>query len=193
MTGSGVPSDHQAIVDDLQQLSSAFAALVTPLSPAQVHWQAEPGKSWSIGQCVDHVARTNRTYLPALAAAADKGRAAGRFRRAALSPGRFGGWFLGMIEPPPRFRVPVPLAQMLPPSGGDPQEIWTDFTGAQQEVATLVRATADLDLSGIRFRNPMAKNLPLFNLATGFLVVAAHERRHLAQARKVRALPGFPS
>jgi hypothetical protein len=33
----------------------------------------------------------------------------------------------------------------------------------------------------------------VFNLATGFLIVAAHERRHLAQARRVRALAGFPA
>jgi hypothetical protein len=188
-----LPADHQAILDDMAQLESEFAALLTPLTEAQVHWQAEPGRSWSVGQCVEHLTRTNKTYLPALAAAAEEGRAAGRSRRGPLRPNRLGRWFVAMIEPPARFRVPVPLPEMIPPSHGDPLAIWSGFCATQGEVAALVGTSSDLDLVGLRFRNPLAKNLRMFNLATGFLVIAAHERRHLVQARKVRAHAGFPA
>jgi hypothetical protein len=187
-----VPADHQAIVDDLEGISATFAALLAPLSPSQFHWQAEPGRSWSVGQCVDHLARTNRLYLPALRAAADAGRSAGRTRRRALRPNLLGRWFIGIIEPPARLRVPVPRTEMVPPSDGDPKAIWEGFLRVQKEVAELVRATADLDVVSIRFRNPLARNLSMFNLGTGFQVIAAHERRHLAQARKVLAAAEFP-
>lgn len=190
---SAVPPDHRTIVEEVVRLSASFAELVLPLSANQFHWQPASGKSWSVGQCVDHLTRTNRIYLPALAAAAEAGRAAGRTRREAMRPNRLGRWFVGLIEPPARFRVPVPLPEMVPPSLGDPGTIWADFLQAQSEVVALLEATTDLDLTGIRFRNPLAKNLPLFNLATGFLVMAAHERRHLAQARRVRQEAGFPT
>jgi hypothetical protein len=97
-----------------------------------------------------------------------------------------------MIEPPPRFRVPVPLPAMVPPAETDFASTWSGFLATQDEVCGLLRANADLDLCGIRFRNPVAKHLPLFNLAAGFLILAAHERRHLAQALRVRARADFP-
>jgi hypothetical protein len=69
---------------------------------------------------------------------------------------------------------------------------WRAFLEVQEEVAELVRSSSDLDLTRLRFRNPLLAGLPLFNLATGFLVIVAHERRHLEQARAVRANAGFP-
>ena len=188
-----LPPDHQALTDELTRLSGAFAELVLPLSAVQFHWQPVPGKVWSVGQCVEHLRRTNGVYLAALTAAAQKGGSQGPARRDALRPNRLGRWFVGMIEPPPRFRVPVPLPAMVPPSQGDPGTIWTGFLGTQAGIVELLHASVGLDLCGIRFLNPVAKNLPLFNLAAGFLILAAHERRHLAQARRVRELAGFPA
>lgn len=188
-----LPGDLQAIVDELNRLSKSFADLVLPLSPQQFHWQPQPGRAWSIGQCVDHLRLSNRVYVGALAAAAEKGRQVGRTRRDPLRPNPLGRWFLWMIEPPSRLRVPVPLPEMVPASTGDPAALWTGFLDSQSEVVEVLRASSDLDLCRIRFRNPVARDLPVFNLATGFLIVAAHERRHLAQARRVRALAGFPA
>jgi hypothetical protein len=44
---------------------------------------------------------------------------------------------------------------------------------------------AALDLAGIRFVNPFLPGVR-FSLATGLHVIAAHERRHLWQAWRVR-------
>lgn len=188
-----LPGDPRAVVDELARLSDCFAKLVLPLSAAQFHWQPEAGKAWSVGQCVDHLQKTNRLYAAALSAAVVQGRAAGRSGSGNMRPNRLGRWFLGMIEPPPRFRVPVPLRELVPRGDGSPETTWKGFLASQDEVVELLRASADIDLEGIRFRNPLAKNLRLFNLATGFLLIAAHERRHLAQARRVRGHASFPS
>ncbi len=194
-----VPSDHQAIVDELARLQKEVEALAAPLSEEQLNWQPGPGTrgrsrgGWSIGQCIEHLARTNRIYLPALEAAAARGRSAGRVRRDALRPGWLGRWFVNEMEPPPKRRFKAPLSEMIPSASCAKAPTLAAFREAQGEIGELVRTTSDLDLTGIRFRNPLAKNLPIFNLATGFLILAAHERRHLAQALQVRASAGFPA
>jgi hypothetical protein len=53
------------------------------------------------------------------------------------------------------------------------------------EAAAFLREHADLDLAGVLFPNPFIRGLR-FSLATGVHVIAAHERRHLWQARRVR-------
>lgn len=66
-----------------------------------------------------------------------------------------------------------------------------DWRRIQAEVRDLLREAAGIDLNRTRFVNPF---IPLvrFTVGTGFLVIAAHERRHLWQAERVKANPGFP-
>ena len=59
------------------------------------------------------------------------------------------------------------------------------FMSSQQHVLAFLRAGADLDLTGVRFPNPFVRGVR-FSLATGLHVIAAHERRHLWQAWRVR-------
>jgi hypothetical protein len=48
-----------------------------------------------------------------------------------------------------------------------------------------VRRFADIDLARVTFPNPFIRGVR-FSLATGLHVIAAHERRHLWQAWRVR-------
>ena len=48
-----------------------------------------------------------------------------------------------------------------------------------------LRRYAEIDLAGVRFPNPFIRGVR-FSLATGLHVIAAHERRHLWQAWRVR-------
>ncbi|MEO8277989.1 MAG: DinB family protein, partial [Thermoanaerobaculia bacterium] len=141
----------------------------------------------------DHLTRTNRIYLEPLAKAAERGRVTGRLRRGELRPNLLGRWFIGEIEPPPKRRFKAPLPAMVPPSDGAKDSILADFRRVQASVTAAVQASADLDLRRIRFHNPLLRGWRVFNLATGFLVICAHERRHLAQAGAVRARPDFPA
>ncbi|MEZ5313798.1 MAG: DinB family protein [Thermoanaerobaculia bacterium] len=180
-----VPSDHQAIVDELERLEAEFRRLAGPMSDEELNRPPVGRPGWSVAQCIEHLTLTNALYLPALAAAAAKGRAAGRGRRDALRPNLLGRWLIRELEPPPKRRVRAPLAGMEPSPRLDKESLLSGFAARQAEMIELLRETSDLDLTGIRFRNPLAKNLPVFNLAAGFLIVAAHERRHLWQAQRV--------
>jgi hypothetical protein len=59
------------------------------------------------------------------------------------------------------------------------------FLASQAMVRAFLQTYADIDLAGVRFPNPFIRGVR-FSLATGLHVIAAHERRHLWQAWRVR-------
>ena len=65
------------------------------------------------------------------------------------------------------------------------QDALRAFLASQDEVFAFLRTFADIDLAGVRFANPFIRGVR-FSLATGLHVIAAHERRHLWQAWRVR-------
>lgn len=102
-----LPADRAALVAELGRLLGALTAVAEDGPAAEFNRQPPPGKAWSVGQCLDHVAKINRMYT-------------------------------------------VPLRQ----------------------AAALAR--------------PGPQALRPNNVATGLLVIAAHERRHLLQVQRIR-------
>jgi hypothetical protein len=50
----------------------------------------------------------------------------------------------------------------------------------------------EMDFNRIRFHNPIIVLFP-FTVATGLLIINAHDRRHLWQATRVKESSGFPA
>ena len=187
---SALPEDLAALVAELERLESEAHALAGPLEEGAFNWQPDRGKAWSVAQCLDHLARANRLYLDALEESARRAEQQGLERRGALAPDRLGRWFIAQIEPPPRRRLPIPK-KAIPASRCMKPATLAAFGGEQQRAIDLVRQLAAVDANTVKFRNPFAWGLRAFNLATGVLVIAAHERRHLLQARAVLSHPAF--
>jgi hypothetical protein len=90
------------------------------------------------------------------------------------------------LEPPvkPRFRGKA--SQSIRPRIAPPlSDAVGQFLASQDEVRAFLRTYADIDLGGVRFPNPFVRGVR-FSLATWLHVIAAHERRHLWQAWRVR-------
>jgi hypothetical protein len=177
---------------DIGELEQAFQAneqdarsLLTGLSEGQGTWRADPA-SWSVAECLDHLATGNHVYLDAMAPAAERALAEGRHRRGPALPGTIGRWFVRSFEPPVktifRMRAPRKIRPRPSPPLVDAAE---RFFGSQRDVVTFLRKYADIDLAGVVFPNPFIRGVRL-SLATGLHVLAAHERRHLWQAWRVR-------
>lgn len=164
--------------------------LLGPLTRAQFNWQPDAGRGWSVGQCVDHLARTNRQYGAALREAVS--RAQPREARTAGVPNLLGRWFIGQLEPPVTWRVPAPK-KLQPAVQLDPDAVRREFDASLDELRALFDQAWAVELSRARFRNPLAGGLPVFNIATGFLVVLAHMRRHVVQMAAVMARPDWPA
>ena len=177
---------------DVDALERALAAneqdaraVAAGLTEALGRWRAD-ANSWSVAECLDHLATANRVYLRAMQPSAERARTSGRRRRKPATPGLIGSWFVWSLEPPvnPRFRGKAP--RLIRPRASPPlDDALEQFLSSQEEVRTFLRRYADIDLAGVHFPNPFIRGVR-FSLATGLHVIAAHERRHLGQAKRVR-------
>lgn len=182
---SDAPADIREMQDQLEAAERDAEALVAGLSEEQGTRRPEAG-SWCVSECLDHLATGNRVYLRAMQEPAARARTRGRRRSRPARPGWGGRLFIGTLEPPPRWWSRLKAPGSIRPRAAPPlAEAFASFAASQADVRAFLRAHADLDLAGIRFPNPFVRGI-YFTLATGLHVIAAHERRHLWQAWRIR-------
>ena len=186
-----LPPDLAALDAQLEAVAQDAAALVSGLSPDAGAARTAPG-SWSVAECLDHLAVASRVYLPPMREAAARARRQGRLRRGPAQPGVIGRWFISTLEPPvrPGRRGKAP-GKIVPRQSPPLAEAHAAFAVALADVRAFLREVADLDLTGTRFVNPFIPGVR-FSLATGLNVIAAHDRRHLWQGWNVRRAIGGP-
>lgn len=178
-----MPPELQKLLDELDAADRDAKAVADGLGEQQGTWRPSAG-AWSVAECLDHLAVSNRVYLVPLRVGAARGRAQGRMRRRPALPGIVGGWFARYLEPPATVKTRNP--RITTPRASPPlADSLTAFLESQEGFRDFIRSNADLDLAGIRFVNPFIRGVR-FSLATGLHVIAAHDRRHLWQAWNVR-------
>ena len=178
-----------AFRQQFEALSTEADALVAPLSDAQFAWQPAPD-AWSVAQCLEHLNVTARQYLPML----DEG-IADAIRRGLYSAGPYTYNWIGrlsvyVVEPTTRFRAKAPKA-FHPAPGRPRQDVMAAFRAYKVQYVDRLRQANGLDLARSHVRSPLARWLRM-PLGSAFAMMAAHERRHLAQARRVLDAVGFP-
>jgi DinB superfamily len=187
MTGTGplaLTPEIDEFRREFERLSADADALVAPLTDAQIHWRPTP-PSWSVAQCIEHLNVTARVYLPFLDEAI-----ANAIRRGLYRPGPFRYNWIGRLavyglEPPPRFRTKAPAA-LQPVAGRRRQDFMAAFRAYQVQYVDRLRQANGIDLARARVRSPSPYWIPV-PLGSAFALTAAHERRHLWQARQVIA------
>jgi len=186
---ASLPADLRRLLDEFTAIERDTETLLAGLDDEQFNW-GPPGGGWSIAQCFDHLTVATRVYLDCMQAAVTRARGAGWNRRGPIRSTWFGRRFVQSLEPPVRLRVRAP-GKIRPGSRRRKAEVWPEFVRATADVSRLLQEAADLDMNRATFRNPF---LPLVRVrvGTGFRILAAHDRRHLAQAAAIRALDAFP-
>lgn len=180
-----LPQDLQALSESLSALEREARALITGLVEGRGELRPVPG-SWSVAECLDHLAVANTVYLEAMRPAAVRAREQNRLRRGPASPGLFGSLFVRSLEPPVRslFKIKAPLSIQPAPSCKAADAL-AKLVSTQEDVISFLRGYADIDLAGTRFQSPFIRSLH-FSLATGLHVIIAHEKRHLWQGWRIR-------
>lgn len=180
-----VALDVEDLHDQLDAAERDARALVADLAEWQGGWHAETD-SWSVAQCLDHLAITNGVYLQAMKESAVRALEQGRFRQSPATPGLVGRWFIRTLEPPVKAPFKMKSPRIVVPSVSvSLARAFASFVTTQDEAREFLRTYAGLDLARVRFSNPFVGGIR-FSLATGLHVIAAHERRHLWQAWRVR-------
>lgn len=186
---SSFPADLKIVLDHFDKSESEARTILSGLSDGQANWQPTE-TAWSVSQCVDHLGRTNSSYAACLLTALKDPSARNKVRREPISPGWFSRFFISSLEPPPRRKLRSPR-KIVPASRTGRDAVLNAFLHSHDDLRGVIRDATNLDLNRIRFRNPFVWFLR-FSVGAGLMIVTAHDRRHLWQARSVRETPGFP-
>jgi hypothetical protein len=178
--------DLASILDGFGKAETDARQLVESLTDAQLNWQAATGRTWSIAQCFDHLAKTNTFYTEAMRCAVRKTPPGAQPRRDQIRPGWLEQQFIKSMDAPARKKFRAPR-KVIPASFRTGDEVLATFCASHQEIRSLIAECGDVDLNMVRFKSPFVW-AARFTVGTGFLLMSAHERRHLWQAKQVRSL-----
>lgn len=140
--------------------------------------------AWSAAECLLHLNGSGSIYLRAIDRAIEEGRRRETRGEAPYRHPWFSRWFVSNLDAEVRRRFKAPRI-FAPPGPGvaAPRAILGDFEKLGAEIEAGLDASRGLDLGRVRVVSPVT---PLVRLSLGmaFALLAAHERRHLAQARR---------
>jgi hypothetical protein len=190
---SGLPETLEPeLVNYIRQFEEAKTvarALVDDLNEKQLAWRAKPDR-WSIAECLSHLNVSIDRYLPVLDEALEQGREKGVTGRSPFRHGFIVNQIIRSMEPPPTWRASAP-ALLRPRPNPPAEQMLPRFLQGQDALIQRVRAANGLHLARIRITSPASR---FFKMSLGqcYGLLAAHQRRHLWQARGVRDTDGFP-
>lgn len=176
------------IISELERISENARSTFGGFSAEQINWKPSD-EGWSIGQCFEHLIKTNELFYGELENIA-RGARRNSFWENWSPLTAFGGKFLinSLKKDERKFKAPSP--KIVPPSAVD-AKIIEKFTAHQTELIEKIRRCETADWQKTVITSPFLK-LMTYKLADGFTVVVEHEKRHFRQAERVTQTENFP-
>jgi hypothetical protein len=182
----GVPAQPGASAFQLASLLEQFHratrdahTLVLGRAADDLTSRLHPG-SWSATECLDHLARTTLSFLPAIsrAIAAAPQLAANR----PLRTGTIALLLIRNLEPPYRLRYKV-IPELVPQEKGF-EAAWSNFEKSQSQLSEAVQSAIGFAIDKVQVRCPVYARIS-YNVYGAFRMLAAHQRRHLWQMQQI--------
>jgi len=149
-------------------------------------WAAAPPRGgWSIGECVVHLNLTTDAYLPLIDAGIVDGERRGLRGTGPFGRGLIGSLLVWWLEPPYKRGNKTPPA-FVPSHVPSMAETLEQFDARQLELQSRVDRSSGLALDKVKVVSAFEARIS-YNLYATFVILAAHQRRHLWQAEQIRA------
>lgn len=179
-------------LDELHQVEQEVRLDLSRLSGEQFNWWPAEGK-WSVAECIDHLALVTGLMLQKAKPVLEKARQAGRSGQGPYRYSMMGGWFVKMMEQPGKRPMYSPK-NFAPGSNLQQAEVLGRYRSVMKDFAEMMESSYDLPLDQLKAGSAAeGAGWLKFNLAAWFAATLAHNRRHVAQAKRVLETPGFPS
>ena len=178
---SEVISELQKISDDTQKTFGEFSA-------QQINWKPS-AEGWSVGQCFEHLIKTNELFFVELDKIAKGERKNSFLENYSPLSGFFGNLLISSLKKDQR-KFKAPTKNIVPPSEID-AKIIENFAAHQTELIDKIKQCETADWQKIKITSPFMK-LMTYKLSDGFQVVIEHEKRHFRQAERVLKAENFP-
>lgn len=173
----------------LEQVSRDVHDVFFNLNEEQIMWK-EAEMKWSIGQCLEHLIRTDTAYFSQVQSVL-----AGRYNRPRLSYIPFLGKIWGRLAlkaVDSKVRTPLSSPDMFYPNEEfNPSHIVHDYEVHVANLTQLIRDTDHFNHKRIFFKSPMFKGI-VYPLSDTLKLMANHHERHLNQAMNVYNALHFP-
>ncbi len=177
-----------AVVEEISAIASQARETFGRLSAGQLNWKPS-AEQWSVGQCLEHLIKTNEGFFEALEAIAKGERQPRLWERVSPLSGFFGRALLRGLSSKMKFNAPRGLR---PTASGVGSDIVARFVEHQGELARRLRAAEGVDARRTVVTSPISA-LVTYRFGDACRIVVAHERRHFEQARRVTQAEGFPA
>jgi hypothetical protein len=175
--------------DQLLSVRQDAVGLMSGLTDAQFNWHPAPER-WSMAGCFDHLNKSaGDLFLPIIERAAVDARARNLKSDGPFAYGAFQRWLIRTNDAPAKMKFKA-TKKFQPAPRLAVDQVRADFVRWQDEIGNRLRDADGLDLTRAKQVFPF---WPFkWSLGALFLMMLAHERRHVYQARQVRQDPRFP-
>lgn len=176
------------VIDQLQQISENATKTFGSLSAEQVNWRPSD-EGWSVGQCFEHLIKSNELFFDKLDEIAD-----GKHKHSFLenfSPlsGFFGSFLISSLKKDSR-KFKAPSQKIVPPSEID-AKIIEIFAAHQSKLSGKIKGTENENWNKTKVTSPFL-SIATYKLSDGYKIIVEHEKRHFRQAERVMQTQGFP-
>lgn len=175
------------VISELEKISIDAQNAFGKLSAEQINWNAA-AESWSVGQCFDHLTKSNELYFQDFDEIANKTRENSFYENYSPLSGFFGKFIAGALKKDNQKVKTIP--QAVPPSEIDSQII-EKFAAHQSELIEKIGAMKNADWRKIKLTSPFLK-IATYNLTDTFQIIIEHEKRHFRQAERILQAANFP-
>ena len=175
------------LISELEKISKNAQKTFGNLSPEQLNWKPAP-ESWSVGQCFEHLIKTNELFFPELEKIKSGGRKNSFWENYSPFTSFFGRMLTKSMQKDERKYKTSTAA--TPPSEIQ-ADIIKEFSKHQAELVEKIRELESADWKKTVVTSPFLK-IATYNLTDGFNIVVEHERRHFRQAERVLQAESFP-
>lgn len=161
------------------QANLAAAEAWQSLNIEVLNFRSDTGK-WSMLECIEHLNRYGRFYLPEIRSRIEKSETGSYpdFRC-----GLLGGYFAESMRPKEKLNKMKTFKSMNPQGSELGRETLTEFIDQQKIMLDLLELAKQYNLTGIKTAITISKWIKL-RLGDTFRVVVHHNTRHIVQAKK---------
>jgi hypothetical protein len=174
-----------ATLDELEAQFTAFetrAQALVASAGSQLCNTPPTAGSWSATECLHHLNISADAYFPIWQQIVANARPRKTVINAPYRTDFWGRLLSWILEPPPRIRskTPIPLE---PASCGTVESVLSGFLERQQRIVATLHRCRGRAIDQVRMASPVDPRIR-YSIWSSFLIVSAHQRRHLWQAEQ---------
>jgi hypothetical protein len=189
---AGGPLKNAYLVQELKaaaEMPQRFREAFGHLSAVQLNWKPNP-ETWSVGECIDHLIVTNRSYFAQLEALSRGDKYVSFWEKLPILHGFWGRTILKATTEQVQKKGKTP-STFTPTRSTLPADIVEEYCRQHDQLLAKVRATDLVNHHETMITSPAASFIT-YSLHDAVRIIFQHERRHFNQAKALLSRPEFP-